>query len=112
MRPNLSYHLVSLEQGNGSLVSRIHAINDGNVRINGGYFIFKKKIFEYIRPKEELVIEPFHRLVGEQQLIGYPYDGFWASMDTFKDRQQLESLCSGGTAPWEVWKLNGNGGNH
>src|SRR3984957_98669 len=56
VRPNLSYHLVSREEGNGSLVSRIHAINDGNVRINGGYFIFKKKIFEYIRPKEELVI--------------------------------------------------------
>ncbi len=92
VRPNLSYHLVSLQQGNGSLVSEIHAINNGNVRINGGFFIFKKKIFDYMRDKEELVIEPFHRLVAEKQLIGYPYDGFWASMDTFKDKQQLESL--------------------
>jgi glucose-1-phosphate cytidylyltransferase len=89
VRPNLSYHLVSLEQGNGSLVSGIHAID--------------------IKPKEELVIEPFHRLVKEQQLIGYPYDGFWASMDTFKDKQQLESLYSTGAAPWEVWKTNGKG---
>ena len=54
-------------------------------------------------------IEPFHRLVREKQLIGYSYDGFWASMDTFKDRQQLEGLYSGGAAPWEVWKTNGNG---
>jgi glucose-1-phosphate cytidylyltransferase len=112
VRPNLSYHQVSLQQGNDSLVSEIRAINDGNLRINGGYFIFKKKIFDYIRDKEELVIEPFHRLVGAQQLIGYPYDGFWASMDTFKDKQQLESLSVGGSAPWEVWKTNGNGGNH
>jgi glucose-1-phosphate cytidylyltransferase len=112
VRPNLSYHMVSLQQGNGSLVSEIRAINDGNVRINGGYFIFKKKIFEYMRGKEELVIEPFHRLVAEKQLIGYPYDGFWASMDTFKDKQQLESLCATGIAPWEVWKANGNGGSH
>jgi glucose-1-phosphate cytidylyltransferase len=111
VRPNLSYHLVSLDEGNGSLVSDIHAINNGNVRINGGFFIFKKKIFEYIREKEELVIEPFHRLLAEKQLIGYPYDGFWASMDTFKDKQQLEGLCSGGAAPWEVWKSNGNGKN-
>ena len=43
-----------------------------------------------------------------KQLIGYRYDGFWASMDTFKDKQQLESLCAGGAAPWEVWKTSGN----
>ena len=102
--------MVSLQQGNGNLVSEIHAINNGSVRINGGFFIFKKKIFEYIHEKEELVIEPFHRLVEAGQLIGYPYDGFWASMDTFKDKQQLEGLCTGGVAPWEVWKTNGNGG--
>lgn len=109
VRPNLSYHMVSVEEGNGSLVSGIHAINNGSVRINGGYFIFKKKIFDYIREKEELVSEPFQRLVDQNQLIGYRYDGFWAGMDTFKDKQQLESLWGSGRAPWEVWKTNGNG---
>jgi glucose-1-phosphate cytidylyltransferase len=109
VRPNLSYHLVSLQEGSGNLVSGIHAINGGSVRINGGFFIFKKKIFDYIGEKEELVNGPFHKLMEEKQLIGYPYDGFWASMDTFKDKQQLESLCAGGVAPWEVWKTNGNG---
>ncbi len=110
VRPNLSYHVVSLEQGNGSLVSDIHAINSGTLRINGGYFIFKRRIFDYIRPKEELVLEPFQRLIEERQLVGYPYDGFWASMDTFKDKQHLESLYGMGTAPWELWKkiINGN----
>jgi len=108
VRPNLSYHLVSLREDSSSLVSEIHAINNGSVRVNGGYFIFKKKIFDYIGEKEELVNGPFHRLIEEKQLIGYTYDGFWASMDTFKDKQQLEGLCSGGAAPWEVWKTNGN----
>src|SRR5208337_2066287 len=107
VRPNLSYHMVSLQEGNGSLVSDIHAINNGKVRINGGFFIFKKRIFDYIGENEELVIEPFHRLVEEKQLIGYLYDGFWAGMDTFKDKQQLEGLYAGGVAPWEVWKTNG-----
>ena len=60
-------------------------------------FSFSKRRFSNtFGDKEELVIEPFHRLVAEKQLIGYPYDGFWASMDTFKDKQQLEGLCSGG----------------
>lgn len=109
VRPNLSYHVVSLSQGNGSLVSGIRPINDGNIRINGGYFIFKKAIFDYIREHEELVVEPFQRLAAEHQLIGYRYDGFWISMDTWKDRQELESLYSKGDAPWEVWKTDNDG---
>jgi glucose-1-phosphate cytidylyltransferase len=107
VRPNLSYHLVSIQEGDDSLVSSIHAINNGTVRINGGFFIFKNKIFDYIGEKEELISEPFQRLVKDQQLVGYLYDGFWASMDTFKDKQQLESLWERGAAPWEVWKSNG-----
>jgi glucose-1-phosphate cytidylyltransferase len=47
--------------------------------------------------------------VREQQLIGYQYDGFWASMDTFKDRQQLERLQSGNGAPWELWRRHPEG---
>jgi glucose-1-phosphate cytidylyltransferase len=103
VRPNLSYHVVSTQPGS-SLVSDIHPINDGDIRVNGGYFVFRKEIFEYIGDGEELVEQPFHRLAKEQQLIGYRYDGFWACMDTFKDKQQLERLQAGGAAPWEVWK--------
>jgi glucose-1-phosphate cytidylyltransferase len=102
--PNMSYHTVSLEEGEGNLVSAIHAINNGTVRINGGFFIFKTSIFDYMRDKEELVNGPFERLIEQKQLIGYPYNGFWASMDTFKDKQQLENLWGSGSAPWEVWK--------
>jgi glucose-1-phosphate cytidylyltransferase len=108
VRPNLSYHVVSLKEGS-SLVSDIHAIDNGDVRINGGFFVFKKEIFNYMREKEELVNEPFHRLMAEKQLVSYVWDGFWASMDTFKDKQQLENLYSTGAAPWEVWKSNGKG---
>lgn len=108
VRPNLSYHLVTVEKGSASLVSGVQAINSGDLRINGGFFIFKKEIFDYIHDREELVAEPFERLVRERQLIGFLYDGFWASMDTFKDKQQLENLWSTGSAPWEIWKTNGN----
>ena len=105
--PNLSYHVVSLEPGS-NLVSGVHPITNGSVRINGGYFIFKKEIFNYIEDKEELVLEPFQRLMQERQLIGYQHDGFWAGMDTFKDKQDLESLWARGEAPWHVWKDNGH----
>ena len=104
VRPNHSYHIVRLQQGNESLISGMHAIDNGTILVNGGFFIFKQKIFDYIGPKEELVSEPFQRLVDQEQLIGYQYDGFWASMDTFKDKQHLEGLLGSGVAPWEVWK--------
>jgi len=106
VRPNLSYHMVSLQQGEGHLVSGIHAMNNGSVRINGGFFIFKLTIVEYILDKEDLINGPVESVIAERQLTGYPYDGFWASMDTVKDNQQLENLWSTGNAPWEVWKNN------
>lgn len=110
VRPNLSYHVLSLEPGS-SLVSGLYAINNGSVRINGGYFIFKRAIFDYLRDGEELVLEPFQRLMEEQRLAGYQHDGFWAGMDTFKDKQELERLWATGSAPWHVWRTNGKSGH-
>ena len=72
--------------------------------INGGYFVFKRSIFDYIKDGEELVQEPFHRLIQEKRLMGYAYDGFWKSMDTFKEKQELDDLRSKNRAPWELWK--------
>jgi glucose-1-phosphate cytidylyltransferase len=109
VKPNLSYHLVS--SSSDGLVDKIDDVRETNLRINGGYFIFKKDIFRYLRDAEELVHEPFQRLIQERQLIAYKYDGFWACMDTFKDKQQLDDLYSRGAAPWEVWKAPPPGGD-
>ena len=70
--------------------------------------MFRSEIFEHMRSGEELVCEPFQRLVRAGQLAAYEYDGFWMSMDTFKDRQQLEDIYDKGhgRAPWEVWNHN------
>jgi glucose-1-phosphate cytidylyltransferase len=101
VKPNLSYHLVSTEPS--GLVSSIEDIGKSPIRINGGFFILKNEIFKHIHAGEELVREPFQRLVRERRLTAYEYDGFWMSMDTFKDRQQLEEIYARGGAPWEVW---------
>jgi glucose-1-phosphate cytidylyltransferase len=50
------------------------------------YFIFTNEIFNYINDGEELVEEPFRRLIAEDRLHAFQYNGFWASMDTFKDK--------------------------
>ena len=49
---------------------------------------------------EDLVEEPFGRLIESGELIAYPYDGFWEPMDTIKDKQKLDALFDGGRAPW------------
>jgi glucose-1-phosphate cytidylyltransferase len=85
------------------VVTDIKDMDKSGLRINGGYFIFSRKIFSYIRDKEELVHEPFQRLMSEGELIVYNFDGFWAAMDTFKDKQQLDQLLDKGNPPWQVW---------
>ena len=52
---------------------------------------------------EELVEEPFRRLIAEGKLMAFRYDGFWAPMDTLKDKQDLELLHERGNTPWAVW---------
>jgi len=100
--PTQSFHLVKVEDG--GLVQSIQHVREVGMRINGGFFVFRKQIFDWIRPGEELVQEPFQRLAAAGKLVAYPYDGFWACMDTFREKQLLEDMYSRGQVPWEVWK--------
>jgi glucose-1-phosphate cytidylyltransferase len=45
-------------------------------------------------------------MIEGNELITYKYDGFWVSMDTFKDKQLLDDMYHKGDTPWEVWKEN------
>lgn len=102
VRPMTSFHLVSMtEQG---LVTDIRSTAQSSNRINGGFFIFRRQVFDYIREGEELVEEPFRRLIAEKKLWSHSYDGFWACMDTFKEKRHLDELCVQGNAPWELWR--------
>jgi glucose-1-phosphate cytidylyltransferase len=107
VRPSLSCHPVAL--GEGGLVQEIKTIGQSDILINGGYFVFNRAIFDYIKGGEELVKEPFHRLIAEKQLMGFTYEGFWRSMDTFKEKQELDDLWAKGKAPWQLWKQQENG---
>ena len=103
--PTQTFHLV--ETDGDSRVKSISHAGTSNKWINGGYFVLKQKIFDYIKPGEDLVDAPFQRLIAEGELMTIQHTGFWACMDTFKERQQLEDLWSKGTAPWQVWLNNG-----
>ncbi len=105
VRPSLSYHIA--RTNDTGLVTSIDEVSHCGIRINAGFFVLKKDIFRYLRPGEELVIQPFQRLIRERQLAAHEYDGFFAAMDTFKDKQLLDDLHEGGHPPWEVWRQTG-----
>lgn len=91
-------------QKNG-LVSEIQDVKQADIQINVGFFIFKKEIFKYINQGEDLVCEPFQRLIKIKELVAYKHNGFWARMYTFKEQQQLDDMYTQGKAPWEVWRF-------
>jgi glucose-1-phosphate cytidylyltransferase len=102
VRPtNYTFHTVQL--GGDKRVRSIRDIHGSDIWINGGFFVLRPEVFEHMRPGEELVHEPFQRLIAMNRLIAHRYEGFWAPMDTLKDRQTLQMLAESGTPPWAVW---------
>jgi len=103
VRPtSYTFHLVELADGN--LVERIDAVTESQIRINGGYFVFRHEIFDFLGEDEDLIDEPFGRLIERRELVAYPYDGFWAPLDTLKDKHNLEALVESGLPPWALWE--------
>jgi glucose-1-phosphate cytidylyltransferase len=96
-----TFHIVHADPDDR--VTRIEHVTESSLRINGGFFVLKRQIFDHLFSGEELVVEAFNRLIEKDQLIAHPYDGFWQSMDTFKDKIQLDDLVARGPGPWQVW---------
>ncbi len=97
-----TFGIVEADEG-GSITSfREKPVLPG--RINGGYFVFERKIFDYIE-NDDTVLEnkPFKTLVGQHQIAMFRFGGFWHCMDTFKDYQTLNELWRNQAAPWRVW---------
>ena len=101
VKPRASFHMI--EADDGGHVKSIEHIGKSGFRMNGGFFVLRNEIFNYMRDGEELVEDPFRRLIAEGKLMAYRHDGFWACMDTFKERQELEDVFTRGNAPWAIW---------
>ena len=101
VKPRATFHLINA--GPDGVVKSIEHVGKSSARINGGYMVLRQEVFDYLHEGEELVEEPFRRLIGEGKLMAYPHEGFWACMDTFKEKQELEEIFGLGIAPWAVW---------
>ncbi|MFN3484192.1 MAG: glucose-1-phosphate cytidylyltransferase [Planctomycetota bacterium] len=72
--------------------------------INGGFFVFNRKIFDYLTEDSVLEEEPLRTLAGRGQLAVYEHKDFWMCMDTFKDVERLNRMWAEGRRPWVVWE--------
>jgi glucose-1-phosphate cytidylyltransferase len=102
VKPNLSYHFLTADDR--GFVTSFRDLAQSGLRVNGGFFAFRNEVFNYIRPGEELVLQPFERMLQARKLLAHPYDGFWVPMDTAKDKARLDELLAKGRPPWFVWQ--------
>ncbi len=97
-----SFHAV--EAAPDGTVTALGTAGGRQSRVNGGFFALRREIFDYIREGEELVEQPFQRLIAARKLLAFTWDGFWQCMDTFKDKINYDRMEAKGDCPWKVWE--------
>jgi glucose-1-phosphate cytidylyltransferase len=101
VRPAQSFHSVRAD-ADGTVTSLV-PVSETDSWVNGGFFCLRQEIFDYMREGEELVEQPFGRLIGQRRLWARRHTGFWAAMDTFKDKINFDRMEARGECPWKVW---------
>ncbi|MCS6944272.1 MAG: sugar phosphate nucleotidyltransferase [Sutterellaceae bacterium] len=102
VRSPQSFHCVHADDD--GLVTAFGKMSESDFWINAGFFCLRNDIFNYIEEGDELVEEPFARLIARRQLSVYRYRGFWQQMDTFRDKILYDRMEGRGDCPWMVWK--------
>jgi len=90
----------------GNVVSFKEKAKDESKWINGGFFILKPEVFDYLEGDMTDMMweeEPLEKLTNAQQLIAYRHKGFWKCMDALRDKIELEELWANNKAKWKVW---------
>lgn len=94
----------SLDVQGQTVTSFLEKPQDQGAWINGGFFVLKPAILDYIAGDDTLwEAQPLEQLAKERQLQAFEHRGFWRPMDTLRDKQHLEMLWQEGTAPWKIW---------
>ena len=101
--PPGSFHVVHIEPDTCK-VKGLQPARDLHFRINGGFFILRQEIFDYLEEGEDLVGDACRKAAAAGRMLSLLYDGFWAPMDTLKERAFLEDLYFTGASPWTLWR--------
>jgi glucose-1-phosphate cytidylyltransferase len=101
VRPPQSYHVVTVKDDQPT---RIGPISGADLWLNGGYFVFRPEVFDYLDRHIDLADGAFTEMIENHDLYTHQFDGFWSPMDTFKDKQHLDGIFESGSVPWLLHK--------
>jgi glucose-1-phosphate cytidylyltransferase len=99
--PQSAFHCVDVAED--SRISSITTLQSMPLWENGGYFVLRPEIFDYIPVNGDLVTDGAAVLAKEGRMMAYRYRGFWQPADTVKERALLEAAYQSGTRPWMLW---------
>jgi glucose-1-phosphate cytidylyltransferase len=99
--PQSSHHVVDVAED--GLITQVTPVRDLRQWENGGYFVLRPEVFDYLHEGEDLVEDALGRLIPQRRVLAYPYKGYWSPADTVKERAQLEEMYYRGHCPWMVW---------
>jgi len=105
--PQDSFHVVRYD-ADGTMRD-LEPVADMSMCINGGYFVLRQGIFDYLGEGEDLVMDACVRAARDGRVRVHPHAGFWAPMDTLKERNALEEMNRVGRRPWAVWEQGSSG---
>ena len=99
--PQSSHHVVDVAED--GLITQVTPVRDLRQWENGGYFVLRPEIFDYLNEGEDLVEDALPRLIAQRRVLAYPHKGYWSPADTVKERAQLEEMYHQGHCPWMIW---------
>jgi len=104
VKPQDSFHVVNITAD--ASVTSLTPVADLAMWINGGYFVLRQGIFDFLNEGEDLVMDACMRAACVGRMRAVQYKGFWAPMDTLKERTALETQYRQGNSPWALWRQN------
>jgi len=100
--PQAAFHCVQLSEQ--SRVDSIIGASTMPMWVNGGYFVLRPEVIDYIPENGDLVGDACTELAKRGKLLAYPYRGYWVPADTVKERMELEAAYESGRRPWMLWE--------
>ncbi len=102
VHPNSNFGIMKLDDESGAVVE-FQEKPRLKEWVNGGFFVFNRRVFDYLDDDCILEREPLEKLAQEGQLIAYKHTGFWKCMDTYKDNAEFNEMWNSSNALWKVW---------
>jgi len=105
IQPRSNYGVVLFDSDHKTVKKFVEKPLEKNTWINGGFYAFEPEIFKYLKDDSTVLeLDPLQKIARRRKLSAYKHRGFWKSMETYKDKLELENLWENNEAKWNIWE--------